>query len=345
MAGQISSEAGAAVLGRDVSPPPGEKQRGLLERVLRGAVTRWSPLLILIGLIVLFSIIAPHFATTRTWQSLAVTQAVVACVALGALMPLIVGEFDLSLGSMLGLVAMVGAYSAGHGAGAVECIVLMLAVGVLAGLVNGVITVVFGVSSFISTLATSIIMTGATLGLSNGEVLFKGIPPVITDIGQNKVAGLAICVWLALVVAVILHFVLQQTPTGRRMYATGASERVAFLAGVRTHKLKIAAFAGAGLLVAVGGIFNLGQAGGANPSTGAEFLLPAYGAAFLGVVSFRVGYYNVPGTVIAIVLLAVGFTGLSLLGVPSWVQPIFNGCVLLVAVLTARTEARRVRVG
>jgi len=95
----------------------------------------------------------------------------------------------------------------------------------------------------------------------------------------------------------------------------------------------------------VASVFSLGQTGAASPSYGSELLLPAYAAAFLGVSTHRPGYYNVPGTLIAILLLGVGFNGLSILGVPFWVQPLFNGAVLLLAVLTARAEARKVKVG
>jgi ribose transport system permease protein len=109
--------------------------------------------------------------------------------------------------------------------------------------------------------------------------------------------------------------------------------------------VKLLAFAGAGLLVGIAAVFQLGQAGAASPGYGPELLLPAYAACFLGVSTYHPGYYNVPGALIAILLLGVGFNGLSIMGVPFWVQPVFNGAVLLVAVLTARAEARRVKVG
>jgi ribose transport system permease protein len=155
--------------------------------------------------------------------------------------------------------------------------------------------------------------------------------------------GLGVSVWLTVVLALIMFFVLEHTPFGRRLYAIGGSERVAFLAGVPTERMKITAFAVAGLLVGVGSIFALGQTGAGNPSFGPELLLPAYAAAFLSVTTYRPGYYNVPGIVVAIILLAVGFNGLSLLGAPFWAQPIFNGAVLLLAVVTARAESRHTK--
>ena len=95
--------------------------------------------------------------------------------------------------------------------------------------------------------------------------------------------------------------------------------------------------------MAIGAVFDLGQSGAANPGFGPDLLLPAYAAAFLGVTSYRPGYYNIPGAIVAILLLAVGFNGLNLLGAPFWVQPIFNGAVLIIAVVTARAEARHIK--
>jgi ribose transport system permease protein len=182
-----------------------------------------------------------------------------------------------------------------------------------------------------------------TLGVSGGQVLFSGIPKLMTQIGQGSILGLGPAVWLTIVVAIILFFLLEHTPIGRKLYAIGGSERVAFLAGVPVGALKIASFAISGFLVGIGAIFALGQSGAANAGFGPELLLPAYAASFLSVITYRPGYYNIPGIVVAILLLAVGFNGLNLLGAPFWAQPIFNGAVLLIAVVTARVESRHIR--
>jgi ribose transport system permease protein len=116
------------------------------------------------------------------------------------------------------------------------------------------------------------------------------------------------------------------------------------LAGIPTKRLRVLSFVIAGLLVGAAAIFELGSSGAANPTFGPEVLLPGYAAVFLGVTTYKPGYYNFVGTIVAIVVLAVGFNGLSLLGVPFWAQPLFNGGVLLVAVLLARSEARHVKV-
>lgn len=306
---------------------------------------RYATLLLLAVLVLIFSLTTSKFMTSENWQNLLVTQAVTACLALGAILPLVAGEFDLSIGYLVGALAMLGAFLAGKGGGFTEVLAAMLLGGLLIGLVNGVLTVYFKISSFIATLGVGILLSGVTLGLSGGQVLFSGIPGQLNSLGNGTFLGVATTVWLTLVIAGLLLYGLEHTPFGRRLYAVGGSERVAFLAGVRTGRMKIAAFAIAGILVGVGAVFSLAQSGAANPSFGSDLLLPAYAAAFLGVTTYRPGYYNVPGAIIAIVLLAVGFNGLNLLGAPFWVQPIFNGAVLLVAVITARAESRRVKVG
>jgi ribose transport system permease protein len=308
-------------------------------------VNRYATVLLLGVLVVAFSLASDKFLTTQNWQNLLVAQGVVACVTLAAILPLVAGEFDLSLGYLIGVLAMLGAYLAKHGAGGAEVIAAIVAAGIAVGVVNGVLTVFFKISSFIATLGVGILLSGVTLGLSGGQVLFSGIPAAITNLGKGSFLGIATTVWLALGLAMLLLYVLEHTPFGRRLYAVGGSERVAFLAGVRTGWMKIAAFTAAGALVGVGAVFELGQSGAANPGFGPDLLLPAYAAAFLGVTTYRPGYYNVPGAIVAIVLLAVGFNGLNLLGAPFWVQPIFNGAVLLIAVITARAEARHVKVG
>jgi ribose transport system permease protein len=335
MAREDSSTASVLGAGAQISSP--------FRRAIVHLFSRYATVVLLFVLILIFSVISSRFLSIRNWQNLLVVQAVVCCTAFGAIMPLVVGEFDLSIGNMLGFLTMVGAFLGGQGYDARVVIPVMLLGGIVVGLINGFLTVYFQISSFIATLGTGILLTGFTLGLSGGQVLFDGIPATILGIGQGHFLGLGITVWLTAVIAVVLLYLLEQTPFGRKLYAIGGSERVAFLAGIRTGMLKILAFSIAGFLVGIGAIFALGQNGAANAGFGPDLLLPAYAAAFLGVTTYRPGYYNIPGAVIAIILMAVGFNGLNLLGAPFWVEPIFNGGVLIIAVICARAEARHVK--
>jgi ribose transport system permease protein len=316
-----------------------------VSRLVSKVLSNYATLFLLIVLFVIFTFVSPEFLAPRNLANLLIVQSVVACMTLAALMPLICGEFDLSLGYALGMLSMFGAWLSGLGQPALVVIPAMVIAGLFIGLLNGFLTVRFHISSFISTLGVGICLSGLTLAMSGGEVLFKGIPDLVTETGQGHFLGLGISVWLTAGLAVLVMYVLEHTPLGRQWYAVGGSERVAFLSGLRTGRLRVIAFAGAGFVVGIGAVFQLGQAGAAVPGFGPDLLLPAYAASFLGLTAYRPGYYNVPGSIIAIVLLAVGFDGLSLLGAPFWAQPLFNGVALLVAVLTARAESRHIRVG
>jgi ribose transport system permease protein len=320
--------------------PVRARSRGLIK-----ILTYYPTLVLLLILCLFFSITTDTFFTSDNLTNLVAVQSVTALVTFAALLPLIVGQFDLSLGYMVGIIAMIGAYFSTKGWGTIEVMLIMAVAGALIGVINGILTVRFQISAFIATLGVGIILSGFTSAISNGEVLYEGVPETIVKIGRDKFLGLGISAWLVVVIAIVLVYVLEHTPLGRRLYATGGSEPVAYLAGVRTGRMKIVAFVGAGLLVAIASIFQLGQTGSASPSFGPELLLPAYAGAFLSVVSYRPGYFNVPGAIIAVLLLAVGFNGLSLMGVPFWGQPLFNGAVLLLAVLGARAESRHVKVG
>ena len=323
--------------------PAAANRTPAVRRLLGVVFARYGSLVLLVLMIVAFSLKSDQFLTVANFQNVLVVQSVVSCMAFAAIIPLIIGEFDLSLGYLIGFLSMVGAFLGGAGYGAPVVIPAMLAGGILVGINNGLLTVRLHISSFIATLGTGILLSGMTLGISGGQVLYSGIPRLITEIGQGSVFGLGPAVWLTILLAVILYFLLEHTPIGRKLYAIGGSERVAFLAGVPVGALKVVSFAISGFLVGIGAIFALGQSGAANAGFGPELLLPAYAASFLSVITYRPGYYNIPGVAVAILLLAVGFNGLNLLGAPFWAQPIFNGAVLLIAVVTARAESRHIR--
>lgn len=307
-----------------------------------GFVQRFGAVLMLLIVIVVFSILSPDsFATKQNAETILQQEAVLACLALGLLLPIAVGEFDLSVGYVLGFVAVVAAALGGKtGLPGGLIIPLCILIGLSIGTLNGILTAKFRIHSLIATLGVGFAVSGATIGVSGGTTLFQGISPIIPTLANTNILGLKSAVWIVFALAILLYIVLEFTPFGKRIYAVGGSEHVARLAGVKTDAIKIAAFAIAGGMAACAGLLQLGQAGGATPSFGVNLLLPAFAAIFLGATAIKPGVFNVWGTIIAILLLAAGFTGLALQGVPLWVEPIFDGAVLLIAVLVTRREAR-----
>src|SRR3954451_4934295 len=131
---RASNSAGASPA---TAPPRGSAVR----RIGAAILNRYATLLLLVLLIVVFSLASPKFLTAQNWQNLIITQSVVACIALAAILPLVAGEFDLSLGYLVGVLAMLGAYLAKHGGGTLEVVLVVLLAGMLVGLINGVLTV------------------------------------------------------------------------------------------------------------------------------------------------------------------------------------------------------------
>lgn len=306
---------------------------------------RYATVGLIILLVLVFSFASPYFFTANNLGSLLSSQGVLICLAFASLFPLIIGEFDLSLGFLVGFLAVAGAKIAQFGLPFWQLAMIMIALGAVVGAVNGFLVVRLRISAFIATLATGIILGALSNGISNGQIIFGSVPQTMIDIGRGRFLGLGISIWCVMVIALALFYLLEHTPLGRRFYAIGGSETVAFMAGVPTRLLRTMSFVMAGAMVGIGSVFQLGLRAGGDPTFGPALLLPAYAAVFLGATTHRPGQYNVFGTVVAIVLLAVGFNGLSLIGIPFWAEPLFDGIVLLVAVLVANAEARQVKVG
>ena len=305
-------------------------------------VRRQSILILVIVLFCVFSTLAPAtFPTVDNLRGLALGQSVSALLALAVLMVVVSGEFDLSAGYVLGFSAVLSAKLAGElGWSPVVAIVAALLAGAVFGLVSGTLVARLRVHSLIATLGVGLAVSGLSVGVSGGQTLSTNIPAIITNLARHRILGLEAAIWLVLVVAVVMYVVLVKTPLGRKIYAVGGSETVARMVGIRVQLLKTGMFVAAGLLAALAGLLQLGLSGAANPAYGSNLLLPAFAAVFLGSTTVNPGFFNVWGTLLAVALLAIGFSGLGLMGVPFWVEPVFDGLALIVGVLLSRWTAK-----
>lgn len=304
---------------------------------VRGLLYRYAVVLALIVLLVTFSILLPDtFFTAANFITMLSSQAILLILALGLTVPLSTGEFDLSIGSMLGFSATLVTFLAGHWhLPAFVAVAVVLLVGVLAGVINGVFVVRFGVNAFIVTLGTATILTGLTLAVSGGQIL-NGVPDALTSFVTWRFQDLPTPVFLAFGATVALWYVYEHTPLGRYFFFVGEGREVARLAGLPVSNLRWLAFIVSGVVSATCGILAAGQLGAADPTVGPSFLLPAFAAAFLGATTIKPGRFNAWGTAVALYLLVTGVTGLELLGASSWAEQVFNGTALVVAVTFAR---------
>jgi ribose transport system permease protein len=147
--------------------------------------------------------------------------------------------------------------------------------------------------------------------------------------------------YCALVLTVILWFVLQHTPLGRRMIFTSESRDVARLAGVKVNAIRAGAMIATATLGGVAGIVLAGTNGAANPQSGSYYLLPAFAAVFLGSTTIIPGRFNAFGTFVAVYFLVTGITGLQYMGYAGWPEQVFYGASLVAAVTLSHLVARR----
>ncbi len=297
---------------------------------------------ILVVLTVVFSALRPAtFFTIENLKTILNLQAVLGILSLGLLLPLIIGEIDLSVASNLGLgLILVTGLTSKQGLGLVPAIVIAVLGCGLVGLLNGLMVTRLQINSLIATLAMSTILTGLVSAYTNGGVFYNHIPAGLLRLGHGHLLGIPLPIVYAVVIAVVIAYVLASTPLGRFLYAIGGSKEAARLSGVPVRRLTVLAFVGAGLLAGVAGVTQAGILGSGSPTVGPPFLLPVFAAAFLGATAVQPGVFNVAGTILAVITLQVGTTGLALLGAPFWIEPVFTGVALIIAVTAARMLRR-----
>lgn len=309
----------------------------------KNSFSKYNLLFVLFILLIVFSIASGTFFTMQNLSNMLLTQVVVGMMALGVLFVLIVGEFDLSLGYVLMFSMMVGAIVSQKGVNSFVVIVSMLLAGIIPGIINGWLTIRYGISSFITTLAMGIALKGVTIAISNGSIISGNIAPVVTALGQDKLWGLGLCVWVFVVFCILIHLVLEYTAFGRHLYAVGGSEKISFMSGIKTKKIRFLSFVIAGLMTSIAAVFQLGQTGAGLPTFGSELLMPAYAVVFFGSTTYKPGFNNLPGAVVALLIMGVGTNGLNHIGAPFWTSQLFNGIILLASALIASRKIRMLK--
>ncbi|WP_162186051.1 ABC transporter permease [Amycolatopsis jejuensis] len=318
-----------------VAPAPSRPGR-MAKALGRLPLGRYSGLLLCVAFVVFFSIRLPDtFPTMATVTSIAGDQSVTMVLALGTLVTLAVGQFDLSAAQNLGTSAMVcSALMVNHQLSPLLAVVLTLLLALGIGLANATFVAVIGIDSLVATLG----MSSALLAIAELVSNFQFVGPVpagFQQIANHEVLGFPVIAFYAVLLGIVLWYVLEHTPLGRRAFAVGANAEAARLAGVRTKRYIVGSFVVTSLLAAVGGILVAAKIGNVAPTLGPAYLLPGFAACFLGTTQVKPGRFNVWGMVIALLLLAIGVKGLQLMGNQLWVTDLFNGVALLAAVSAA----------
>lgn len=304
------------------------------KRIVLIILSRYGTLIGLFGMIVAFTIKAPTtFLTWPNFLNILSQSSLTAIIAAGLTMTLVVGEFDLSIGyaaSFIGLIVV--GLIAREGLPVLIGIPLVLIGGAVIGSVNGVLVTKVRINAVIATLGVGTILTGLGFAYSQFPIA-AGVPQEFTQIALGKaILGIPNSIVIMVVVLTNLWVMLNKTDLGQKMQAVGGNIEAARLSGIRVDRIKIFAFATAGVCAALTGTLLSSLLGSGTLASADGYLLDAFAAVFLGSATLRKGEFHIVGTLVGVLVIAVGFNGLSIFGAPTFVQPIFKGGILVLAV-------------
>jgi ribose transport system permease protein len=300
------------------------------------------PILLLI-LVVFFSSssIGDLFLSPANLQNIFANQSVTGLIAIGMVVPLVAGYFDLSVAAIAGLASVTfAAVSGTHEMPVPVGLMAALAVALGAGAFNAGLVAILRLNPFITTFGTFVLIGGLLQLYTGGRTIGNGLPPTLSSWGTEKLLGVALPFWLLILVAVFVWYVLAQTPFGRKLTAIGSNETAARLAGFRVDRAVFISFLTSAALGGVAGCVLATRTLAADATSAQAYLFPALAAVFLGQTAIRPGQYNVWGTVFGVFLVAVSVNGLTLLGGQSWVTDVFNGAALVLSVAASTLIAR-----
>jgi ribose transport system permease protein len=311
------------------------------------AVLRWlsfrniSAIYIFAAIFIVFSIWVPDtFLSESTWRALIDSQAITALVAIGLVLAVSTGAFNLAVGTEVGLGAIfVGWLLADQGASIPVAIVLTILAGGIIGLISGLLITLARIDSFIATLGVSSVLL-ALISWVSGDQQILNLGHSFQQLGTGEFLIFTWPVWIMVGVGIVVWYLLERTPAGRHIYATGGNIEAARLAGVKTKRVIVLSLVGCGMITGLGGLLLTATIGTGDPTVGPAYLLPAFTAVFLGSTQFREGRFNILGTVLVVYVLAAGVKGFQLAGAPTWIPDLFNGVALLTAVALAKFQGR-----
>jgi ribose transport system permease protein len=319
------------------APPP----RPALPRWLRLlGPSRCSAAYLWALFVVVFTFTTSTFLTTTTVRLVFSEGVITAVLALAFLVPLVAGVYDLSIGAVMGLaLVIVNWLGINTSWPAGVAVVVALAACAAVGAISGFVVVRLKVNSFVATLGVSQMVTGLVILVSDNRQMTGAFSDSYKRFGREDLLGVPLIVVYLLAIAAAVWFVLEQTPLGRGLYATGGNAEAARLAGVRTERLMWGTLVASAVLSGLAGVLFSMKVGTFSTSIGPGYLFPAVAAVFFGSSQFS-RRPNVWGTVVAYYALAFGIKGLQLLAGPGtvWIGPVFEGTALVLAVALASQQ-------
>ncbi|MGB3159813.1 MAG: ribose ABC transporter permease [Carnobacterium sp.] len=302
-------------------------------------IEKLGPLLALVVLIIFVTILNPGFVAPNNLLNLLRQVSTNALIAFGMTFVILTGGIDLSVGSTLALSSALMAGGIVAGLDPLLAMVLAIIAGGLLGGFNGLLITKGKMAPFIATLATMTIFRGATLVFTKGNPITGiGDSFIFKFIGRGYLFGIPFPVVLMLICFTLLYVLLHKMTFGRKVFAIGGNEKAAFIAGIKSDRIKIAIYAISGMMASVAGIIITSRLNSAQPTAGQSYEMDAIASVVLGGTSLSGGRGRIVGTLIGALIMGTLNNGLNLLGVSSFYQQIVKGIVIIIAVLLDRKK-------
>ena len=303
----------------------------------RFSMERYSRVLILLLFIVALTIIRPkNFPTVNNISNVLWSISVVGILVSGSIFVMLLGGIDLSVGSLMGLSAVITVImirnSDYSNTGVILGISLALLTGIAAGALHGFIVMTFHVPAFLVTFATQSIYLGISMVLTNNKILSCLGPKMFTDIGLGRIGPFTFPIYFMLIIALISYFVLNRTVLGRHIYAVGGNPDAAKISGISVRKITMVSYITSGLTAAIGGIVLASMTQQGMASTGSGYDTEVITAAVIGGVSLAGGAGTIQGAIVGAMLVGLLNNGMNLMNVPSTDQGLVQGLVIICAV-------------
>lgn len=303
---------------------------------------RYGVLIAFAAVIIFFSLERSVFLSLANFRAVFAGAAALSVIAAVLTVPMIMGDFDLSVGyntQVLGAVVVTLMAFRGWATG--TSIIATILIGSLIGLMLGSLIAWSKVSAFVITLGAGILLQGVELRITQGHTIFQGLEASYVKLAQDKFLTFTLPVWIALVVSIILWYVTRHTVLGRRMAAVGGNQEAARLSGINVEFMRTAGFVLVGIGAAVASVIITSQAASSYPDSATGLLIPAYAGVFLGAAVLRPGEFHIWGTMIGVLFMSFIQNGLTLMNYSSSTTNVIQGAIFIAAVLTSRIGRRR----
>jgi ribose transport system permease protein len=324
--------------------PSGEAPRSS-GRDLRQLAAQYGLIAGLAALTIVFGVLRPDaFFTVANLKSTVTILAPLLVLAVGLTVPLSMGEFDLSISSATQLWAvLIVSFISLHGLAWGLSVGLVVVIAAATGALIGLVIVRSGVNAFIVTLGVGTVMAGLEFAVARGTTLYQNIPLSYIKMGVGELFGIPIAGIVAAAFCLLVWLLTERTVVGRQMRAIGGNSEAARLCGVQVNVLRTLGFVSTGVAGVLAALLITAQASSYYPNAATAMLLPAYAACFLGTTVFRSNLFDVAGTAVGVIFLAVIQNGLLVLGVPSWTAQVAQGVLLVLAVVASKLASGAVR--